>query len=589
MKQLANKLLFLLLYLGLSLPAFAEDIQVLATVDKNQLTLEDSVQLSIVIRGTQNTPPPELPSLPNFRIVALGTSTSTQIINMSRSVSITHRYRLTPMSTGNFKIGAIRIRANSKTYVTQPIRIAVKKPSAQNQPADKAIFVATQVSKKEAYVGEQLVYTFKFFHRVEANNFDLSMPFGASYFQKVDLGKAKSYQSVVNGMQYQVQEITVALFPIKSGKAEIPPAVLELDVLHRTRSNRRGFFNDPFFGRGIRSEHKTLRTDPLTVNILPLPEKNKPDDFKNTIGQFNIKASLGKNDLEVGDTTTLTLTVSGKGNVRGISFAEPDLDRLFKVYPDQPEFSQTVVGNQIIGQKIFKFALVPLQEGSVTLPVFTLSYFDPVIKDYQQVKTRLLSLTIRPASAAETLNLVQSRPGNNSVHKPEIEILAEDILPLHTQLNDFQNVDNEIGTSTVLSLVSPALFFIISAVVIRQRKRLTSDVAFYRNQKAYKTASQKLENLARSKNSTSKEFVSELSEILREYIGDKLNMQGKAITAQEVEHKLKESDYQTRAANNTRKLLEKFEALQYVPVSSGNNLELLNESQEIIKVLEKKS
>jgi hypothetical protein len=114
-------------------------------------------------------------------------------------------------------------------------------------------------------------------------------------------------------------------------------------------------------------------------------------------------------------------------------------------------------------------------------------------------------------------------------------------------------------------------------------------VAFYRNQKAFKTASQKLENLARAQNSESKEFVSEISEILREYIGDKLNMPGKAITAAEVEQKLKESNYQANAANSTRKLLEKCETLQYTPVSSGNNLELLNESQDIIKILEKKS
>jgi hypothetical protein len=591
MNQLFNRavLLFLLVYTGLSSPAFAEDIQVLATVDRNQITLEDSLQLSITIQGTQNTPPPELPSLPDFRVTSSGTSSSTQIVNFKRSVSITHKYRLTPMNTGQFKIGSARIRANGKIYATQPITVVVKKTTVQNQPADKSVFIETNVSKRTAYVGEQLIYSFKLFHRIEAKNLDLSMPFGASHFQKEDLGKAKSYQSVINGIQYQVQEISVALFPIKPGKTEIPSAMLDLDIYHRTRSNRRGFFNDPFFGQGIRAEHKVLRSKSLSVEILALPEKNKPLDFKNVIGQFNIQANLGKKDLEVGDTTTLTITVSGKGNIRGVIFPEPDLNRQFKVYPDQPEFKQTVAANQITGQKTFKFALVPLQSGAVTLPAFTLAYFDPEARDYRQVKTRPITLTIHPSSAEETLNHVQSNSINNTLTKPEIEILAEDILPLHTQLNDFQNVNSKIGTSTLIGFVSPALLFVIAAIFIRQQKRLTTDVAFYRNQKAYKTASQKLENLAQNQNSESKEFVSELSEILREYIGDKLNMQGKAITAVEVEHKLKESDYQPNAANSTRKLLEKCEALQYTPVSSGNNLELLNESHDLIKTLEKKS
>mgnify|MGYP002700697103 FL=1 len=508
MKLFFNKaaLLFLLLCMGLSSPVFAEDIRALASVDRNQITLEDNLQLSITIQGTQNTPPPELPSLPDFRVTSSGTSSSTQIINFKRSVSITHKYRLTPMNIGQFKIGSARIRANGKIYTTNPITIVVQKPTLQNQSADKSVFVETNVSKKTAFVGEELIYSFKLFHRVEAKNLDLSMPFGASHFQKEELGKAKTYQSVINGIQYQVQEISVALFPIKPGKAAIPPAMLNLDIYHRTRSNRRGFFNDPFFGQGIRAEHNVLRSKPLSVKILALPEKNKPRDFKNIIGQFNIQANLGKNDLEVGDTTTLTITVSGKGNIRGVIFPEPDLNLQFKVYPDQPEFKQAVAANQITGQKTFKFALVPLKSGTVTLPTLTLDYFDPEAKFYRQIKTRPIILTVRPSSTEETLNHVQSNSINNNLKKTEIEILAEDILPIYTQLNDFQNVNNEIGTSTLIRFVFPALLFVIAAFFIRKQKRLTTDVAFYRNQKAYKIASQKLNNLERSKNSESKEF-----------------------------------------------------------------------------------
>ncbi|MBC8282660.1 MAG: protein BatD [Nitrospinae bacterium] len=583
-----------LIYAALTLPAWGEEVQVLATVDRNEITLEDSLLLSITIRGTQNTPPPELPSLPDFRIASSGTSSSTQIINMSRSVSITHNYRLTPMNTGQFKIGSARVRANGKTYATQPIAIVVKKPTAPGQSGNRPVFVESAVSKKEAFVGEQLIYTFKLFHRVEAKNFDLNMPFGSTYFQKEELGKAKSYQSVINGIQYHVQEVSVALFPIKPGKAEIPAAILEFDIYHRTknRSNQGPFgqfFNDPFFSQTTRTEHKVLRTKPLSLEILPLPEKGKPKDFKNTIGQFQMDASLGKNDLEVGDTTTLTITVSGKGNVKGISFPEPELKNLFKVYPDQPEAHQTVTGNQITGKKVFKFALVPLKPGPTNLPAFTLSYFDPTSRNYRQIKTQPITINVRPSSTQENLNLVQSNPLENSIGKPEIEILAEDILPLHTQLDDFQNIETEINTRTIFEFVSPALFFLISAFLIRHKKRLTSDVAFYRSQKAYKIANEKLKNLTHSQNKDSRVFASELSEILREYIGDKLNLEGKAITATEVEHKLKASDYPVSQADSTRKLLEKCEALQYAPESSGNNVELLNESQDLIKTLEKES
>ena len=112
------------------------------------------------------------------------------------------------------------------------------------------------------------------------------------------------------------------------------------------------------------------------------------------------------------------------------------------------------------------------------------------------------------------------------------------------------------------------------------------DVAYYRSRNAYKNASQRFKKV--SERSDSKEFARELSEIFREYIGDKLNLQGKAITAEEMQVRLKESNYEPQA-EEIRKLLEKLETLQYAPMTQGSTKQLLGESENLIKILEKKS
>ena len=99
---------------------------------------------------------------------------------------------------------------------------------------------------------------------------------------------------------------------------------------------------------------------------MELPKDGKPNNFNNTIGEFKMVATLGKTELEVGDTTTLTVTVSGRGNVRGISLPEPQLKNSFKIYRDQPETHQTVVGNQIVGKKIFKSSSSPINRSCIT-------------------------------------------------------------------------------------------------------------------------------------------------------------------------------------------------------------------------------
>jgi hypothetical protein len=586
-------ILFAILNLLMVSQSFGQNVSVTATVDKNNLSLEDVLQLSIIIKGTQNTPPPELPSLPDFRIVSAGTSSSTQYINTQRSVSITHNYRLTPMNTGTFVIGPARIRANGKTYSTKPITIAVQKPSSQGASGNQLAFVETFLSSNKAYLGEQLVYTFQLFHRVDAKNLNLQLPFDKALFRKEELGEPKSHVKVINGVQYHVQELSLALFPLKTGQHEIPSAIIELDLLQqkRGRSNRdpfSQFFNDPFFGQRSQAQHKTLRSKPLSVEILPLPS-GAPIGFDNLIGQFEISAEPGKYDLEVGDTTTLTVTVSGKGNVQDISLNEPALKGYFKIYPDQPEFHQTVQNNQIFGKKVFKFALVPLKAGSRILPKFSLPFFDSAKSQYRVAETQPITLTIRPSSAKEELNLVQSGKEITPVPKPEIETLGRDILPIYTGLDKFQNA--ETGSHSLAFLGagfgSPVILFILSALFIKQQKRLKYDVAFYRHRNAYKNATQRLKKMSSSEHPDSKEFGRAISEILREYIGDKLNLQGKATTAEEVELRLKESDYES--AEITRKFLERCETLQFAPMASGSTKELLGESENLIKLLEKQS
>ena len=595
MKMFSGKIkkivcLFLFLALNPVSQSFGQDISVTATVDKNRLTLEDVLQLSIIIQGTQNTPPPELSSLPDFRVVSAGTSSSTQYINTQRSVSITYNYRLTPMNTGTFVIGAARVRANGKTYSTQPITIEVQKPSNRETAGNKTAFVVTTLSSKRAYIGEQLVYTFRLFHRVDAKNLNLSLPFDKTRFHKEELEETKSYIKVINGLQYHVQELSFALFPLKKGRYEIPSSMIELDLIHSTQNRSRRdpfsqFFNDPFFGRRTQAEHKVLRSQPLSIEVLPLPD-GAPEGFENIIGQFNISAELGKNDLEVGDTTTLTLTVSGKGNVQDIIFDEPDLKSYFKIYPDKPEFHQTVQNNQIMGEKVFKFALVPLEAGSRTLPKFSLAFFDPGKAQYRVAQTQPISLNIKPSAAKEELNLVQSRQQN--AQAPEIEILGRDIFPIYTELDKFQNARSHSPAFLATRFGSPVLLFFISAFIIKRQRRMKHDVAFYRRRNAYKNATRRLKKMSEhSDPSAPKEFGRELSEILREYVGNKLNLQGKAITAEEVEIRLKEADYES--AEVTRKLLERCETLQFAPTTRGSTKELLGESENLIKLLEKQS
>ncbi|MFQ5672401.1 MAG: BatD family protein [Nitrospinales bacterium] len=564
-------------------PAWCAQIGITATVDKTRVTLEDSLVLSVTVSGAQNAPPPRLPPLSDFRVQSAGSSSSMRIVNGRMDMSVTHNYRLTPKAAGVFTIGPASLELAGTVYTSDPITVTVKKTSSARSGGSAPAFVGITVSNRKPYVNEQVILTFKLYRRVNAQNINLDLSYDT--FRKESLGAAREYSQVINGLNYQVYELSTALFPTRPGPVEIPAAVVDLDLVYREQS--RGpfdsFFSDPFFNSRSTVRHKTLRTKPIRMEVLPLPMQGRPKNFTNLVGRFQLSAALGKQSVEVGDTTTLTLTVSGAGNVQDAEMPAPAIRENFKIYPDQPQLQKSTAGNRVSGTKTFKFALVPLHEGKARIPPSSLSYFDPQKRRYVILKTKPLTLTVTPAKDAEQLKVVDagSAPGASG----DIKVLGRDILPIHTVLRDFRDQKPGGAAFYLAGFVLPVVLFLGFASYHSHQLRLREDIAFSRARQAYKKAKGKLDRLAADGDSG--DFAAKLSQILREYIGDKLNLQGTAFTASEVEAKLKEKHYPETQVLSTRKLLEKFETYQYAHVQNARSDQLLDESLDVLKQLEK--
>ena len=455
-------------------------------------------------------------------------------------------------------------------------------------------FIRKQVfQKKTPYINEQVVYTFKLFRKTEARNLNLSMPYDESFFRKENLGKAKRYSRVINGIAYDVDEVSIALFPIKIGESTIPPSMMELDLIHRAQTNRRRdpfarFFNDPFFGGVTQNKHKILSTKSIKVNTQSLPKKGKPSGFKNLVGQFSMTATVGKESFDAGDTTTLTFTVSGIGNVMDVSLTDLNLGDQFKIYPDQPIFTKSIHGNQIGGEKIFKFALVPFTTGRQTISSISLNYFDPDKNEYNTISTNPISLTIKPGTGTENLNLVQSKTAPTQQNGSTVSILARDLLPIHTHVEDFERIvfDKNRRIMYMVGILFPTLIYLLAAGYIRYNHKMNEDMSYSRRQVAHRKAMKKLDQLSVS-NPEPKDFVRELSQIIREYIGDKLNLQGTAFTSKEVGEKLNKNTFADDKIFAIKKLLEKIESMQYMPVVVDKDHCLIDETAELLMNLEK--
>jgi hypothetical protein len=171
-----------------------------------------------------------------------------------------------------------------------------------------------------------------------------------------------------------------------------------------------------------------------------------------------------------------------------------------------------------------------------------------------------------------------------------IQKIGEDILPIHTgpEVFENQNFTTRSGVLDGIGLLLPAGLFLISSGIYKRQQRLKYDIAFSRSHGAYKQALKKLYVL--SPDGDPRGIIRELSLIVREYLGNILNVHGTAITSTEVEAKLMKGNFSTEDIQATRELLEKHETLQYAPTTGTRPPEeLIQDARNLLDQLEKKS
>ena len=124
----------LVLLIGWVVPdnVLSQNIHLSASVDKNQLSINDTIELSLTIHGLRKPQKPKLPDLSNFKIRALGTQSSTQIFNSEMRVLVTHKYLLIPKNIGQFVIGSATLNESGNIYKSDPITVNIIKSNSKD-------------------------------------------------------------------------------------------------------------------------------------------------------------------------------------------------------------------------------------------------------------------------------------------------------------------------------------------------------------------------------------------------------------------------------------------------------------------------
>jgi len=592
-------LLVVVLFLASAPPCLAEDLKVRAYVDKDVATLEDQIRLTVSVSGGKagsSRRAPQLPPLPDFHVTEGGSSSRIEIVNFRKSSSVQHTYFLLPRKAGIFTIGPIRVTQGGKIHQSRPIQVRILPPD-QTPEERPAVFITQEVDEKDPYLNQQVVYTFRFFQRTRVVEAQWEAPDFQGFWVE-ELGKERNYETVLGGQRYSVTEIKRALFPLESGPRQIPEGVLTCKLLSRQRRplGSRSILDDDFFSGTLfggmgRTETKILRAPSVPMNVRPLPSQGQPSEFQGLVGNFRIQASVGDRDIRRGDSTTLTITVTGEGNLRDLLTVGPEEIPGFKIYPDKPSFELRVQGSLVVSTRVFKLALVPLEEGTLEIPSVQIAYFDPDTEAYQVAQTDPIPLSVKKGEASDSLPLITSPFGSGP--KSKIQIVGKDILPIHTGRAGAR-AQVPAGRSLApyfLVLLAPPFAYFLCFAVKRRKDRLAGDPHLGRKKEARRRAERELKEARKRIDAPGdKTFFSFLSRSIKGLIGDKRNLSARAFTPAEIRRCLEEAGIGKETTESIHAFLEELEYGQFVSGAgeAGQREAQFKKTRKLVSLLDKK-
>lgn len=569
----------------LFVPVMASALSVSARVDKNSMTIDDNLILTVSV--DERKAEIDTSVIKDFQIVSRTAGSSFQWINGKSSSEYTYVYTLSPLKKGKLTIPALPVQYKKEMVSTEKIDVDVDDGlEAGWTGTGNDIFVKASVNDESPYMGQQIVYTFSLFYTMQISSPSLKLPDFKNFSVK-ETDKDRQYATKVNGREYHVIERNVILDPLAPGDSDIPPAVLDCRVAvsrgKKSADPFDSFFNDPFFNRQALVP-KTLRTNNVSVRVVPLPEKRQSIPFSGLIGRFDMEAELSPRSVGVGDSVTLSVTVKGRGNLKDATGPEIHMPAsAFKMYKDSPVENISLDSLGYSGAKTFRTALVALKGGTYTVPSVSMSFFDVEKGDYKVLSSPEFTIEVTPSpDGADDLKVVSSDeklPDIKSFTKKKVEFTGHDILPLKEALSGVKNPKHLSFSLFVLFIASSASFLYVAKLLkrLKQRDKAPAIIMVERAEKALKEA--------RKKELDDSEFLSHIYISFVSSVLAKKGAVGESLTGKEVEDILSSYKCNEDIVEKAVKFLDHIENCRF----SGQSLDsdarknLLEDTKSIIR------
>jgi hypothetical protein len=575
-------------------------VQVSAQVDSERdIYVGEGFGFYIVIQGSDKAGNVDLQPLREYNPQSAPSrkQSSINIINgkTTQSVTTIMTYSLTASQAGRIRIPSLTVEVDGKTYQTNPVAVNIIKPGTTDQ-----LDLEVKFSQRQCYLGQPVIMTVNFYISTDIGEFQFNIPvFNGDdfYIEEPDVSdpQAKLYQ-LNTGTTIMVSQNRVVhkdkesillsfskvLIPKRSGRIAIEPSSVSADVaVGRARSQD---LFDSFFSPQVRYRRFMVTSEPYELEVLPLPEEGKPEQFYGLVGQYTISASATPTEVSVGDPITLTVRIGGSKYLKPVRWPElenvPALASNFKV-PYQ-KASPTVDG----GFKVFTQTIRANNDQVTEIPPIPLAYFDAEQGRYVTAQTEPIKLEVSPTKILTSADLEGSdfTPINREIEAIKKGLSANYESPEALEDMSFSPLAALANPGYAVIWAVPLLGFVSSLFIKLVSHTSPEKAAARRHRQAEGRAIRQLKKLSSIEAAHQNE---QLVSIMKQYIGEKFDRSPGSLTPDDCYDAIIAATQDSQIADKYRVTIAGFEAGRYAPMEIKIDSDKIKQVSELIRNIEK--
>ena len=337
-----------------------------ATVDRREIAMGETLRLTLL--GDAGEQPAEIDLTPlsrDWEILSRSSATNARFINGQNQVTRTLEMELAPLREGTLSIPSLTAGGRNTT----PLSIRVN-PEPVVAPGDALVLFEASVESDSVYVQAETILTVTLQQAINLDGGEISafdIPDAV-----VENLERRSFQRRVGNRTWLVTELRYAVYPQKSGKLTIPAIGFSAREVQPGRS-----LLGARLGRRLR-----MTSEPIEMNVKSVPT-SFPGEVWLPARDLTLEEnwSIDPEALNVGDSTTRTLTLVGRGlqgsqlpplsSVQG-ALNIPEL----RFYPDQEAIDQSELADGLQGRRVQSEALVARSGGAWVLPEIRIPWWN---------------------------------------------------------------------------------------------------------------------------------------------------------------------------------------------------------------------